>query len=212
LRTPEASRLVRISYFRENMLHGNLSISDEQDAISSAKGPSLSLANKLGSVQADLYFESAPGYGNWRILCSRPFLSDLARDKAQLGPVLKRLKYVLVKFLAWTDTKKGLCLHRELSLGCFTETNQNWLTKDNPIEIDEASLPGSMRLVASHRFGSLVIHIPDVSKSILLMSSTSLARMYELYSLPHVITTEHSWDSMRPKVLSQATLLTSPSN
>lgn len=80
------------------MLLGYLPISDERDAISSAKGPSLSLANKLGSVQADLYFESAPGYGNWRILCSRPFLSDLARDNAQAVPVLEQLKYVLVNF------------------------------------------------------------------------------------------------------------------
>ena len=112
MRTPEASRLVRISYFRENMLQGDLSISDEQDAISSAQGPSLSLANKLGSVQADLYFESAPEYGNWRILCSRPFLSDLARDNAQSGPVLKRLKYVLVKFFERTDTKR-VCVFTE---------------------------------------------------------------------------------------------------
>ena len=41
---------------------------------------------------------------------------------------------------------------RELSLGCFSETNQKRLTKDSPIEIYRARLPGSARLVVSHAF------------------------------------------------------------
>src|SRR5260370_20647131 len=82
LRTPEASSLVRSSYFRENVLQGNLSISDEQVATPSTMAPSSSLANATDPIQADLYFESAAGYGKWRILCSVPCPIYLARDGA----------------------------------------------------------------------------------------------------------------------------------
>jgi len=127
LRTPEAARLVRRSYFRENVLQGNLPITDEQVAIPSVIGPAPSLANTADSIRADLYFESAAGYGKWRILCPGPFLRDLVRDGAQSRSVLKRLE--------------------ELSLGCFSETNQLRLTSDSPIEIYQARLPGNLRLV-----------------------------------------------------------------
>jgi hypothetical protein len=90
--------LVRSSYLRENVLQGNLSISDEQIANPSAMVPSSPLANTADPIQADLYFESADGYGKWRILCSGPCLRDLARDRAQSNPVLRRLEYVLVHF------------------------------------------------------------------------------------------------------------------
>lgn len=49
-------------------------------------------------MQADLHFQSAPGYGQWRILCSRTFLSDVTRDNAQSNEVLGRLRYVLIIF------------------------------------------------------------------------------------------------------------------
>ena len=99
--------MVRSAYFRENVLQGNLSISDEQVTISSAVGPSLSHANTVDSIQADLYFESAAEHGKWRILCSGPCLRDLARDGAQSDPVLKRLEYVIVDFLeGWTDHER----------------------------------------------------------------------------------------------------------
>ena len=74
---------------------------------------------------------------------------------------------------------------RELSLGCFSETNQKRLTKDSPIEIYRARLPGSARLVVCHPFGIFVIEGLDVFTSIILMSSTSMAKMYGLYFLPH---------------------------
>lgn len=73
---------------------------------------------------------------------------------------------------------------RELSLGCFSETNQKRLTKDSPIEIYRARLPGSARLVVSHPFGICVIRSLDVFISITLISSTSLAKMYGYNSLP----------------------------
>jgi hypothetical protein len=73
--------------------------------------------------------------------------------------------------------KNDVYFLRELSLGCFSETNQKRLTKDSPIEIYRARLPGSARLVVSHRFGIFVIEDLDVFTSIILMSSTSLAKM-----------------------------------
>ena len=95
MRTPDTARLVRSAYFRENVLQGNLSISDEQVTASSAMGLSSSIATS-DLTQADLYFESAANYGKWRILCSGLCLSSLARDGAQSDPVLKRLEYVHV--------------------------------------------------------------------------------------------------------------------
>lgn len=78
-------------------MQGNLSISDEQIATPSMMVPPPPLANSADPFQADLYFESADGFGKWRILCSGPCLGDLARDGAQSNPVLRRLKYVLVR-------------------------------------------------------------------------------------------------------------------
>ena len=157
------------------MLQGNLSISDEQITAPSAMVPSSPLANSADLIQADLYFQSADGYGKWRILCSGPCLKDLARDGAQSNPVLRRLEYVL--FLFGVDGHEKRCPPRELSLGCFSETNQKRLTKDSPIEIYRARLPGSARLVVSHPFVIFVIEGFDVFTSIILMSSTSLAKM-----------------------------------
>ncbi len=49
-------------------------------------------------IQADLHFQIAAGYGQWRILCSRVFLSDMTRDNALSNEVLGRLRYVPVTF------------------------------------------------------------------------------------------------------------------
>src|ERR1700755_1471380 len=104
MRNPDTARLVRSAYFRENVLKGNLSISDEQVYASSAMGPSSSLiATTPDPIQADLYFESAAHYGKWRILCSGLCLSNLAKDGAQSDPVLKRLEYVHVISCEWTQ-------------------------------------------------------------------------------------------------------------
>jgi hypothetical protein len=139
--------------------------------------PSSPLVNTADPIQADLYFESADGYGKWRILCSGPCLRDLARDGAQSNPVLRRLEYVFVRFPESVDTKMDVYFSRELSLGCFSETNQKRLTKDSPIEIYRARLPGSARLVVSHPLGVFVIEGLDVVTSIISISSTSLAKM-----------------------------------
>jgi len=71
---------------------------------------------------------------------------------------------------------KHVKFYRELSLGCFSETNQKRLTRDSPIEIYRARLPGSIRLVVSFCFGNSNVGGPDVSISTTLMSSTSLEK------------------------------------
>jgi len=76
------------------MLQGNLSISDEQANGATSSTIGSSLATTVEPIQADLYFESAAGYGKWRILCPKLCLDGLARNGAQSGPVLGRLEYV----------------------------------------------------------------------------------------------------------------------
>ncbi|KAH9172874.1 hypothetical protein EDB89DRAFT_2069331 [Lactarius sanguifluus] len=43
-------------------------------------------------LQADLYFPSVAGFGEWRILCSHTFLNDMTRDNALSKAVLGRLR------------------------------------------------------------------------------------------------------------------------
>jgi len=76
------------------------------------------------------------------------------------------------------------------------------LTKDSPIEIYRARLPGSVRLVVSHRLGILSTGDADVSTSTILMLYTSLEKTYGDVLSPTVVTTDHLWDSLRLKVLS----------
>lgn len=42
---------------------------------------------------------------------------------------------------------------RELSYGNFSETNQKRLTRDSPVDIFRARLPGDLRLVVTPPFG-----------------------------------------------------------
>lgn len=65
------------------------------------------------------------------------------------------------------------------------------LTKDSPIEIYRARLPGSVRLVVSHRLGILNSDDADVFTSIILISYTSLAKTYGDILSQTVVTTEH---------------------
>jgi hypothetical protein len=133
------------------VLQGNLSIPSEQTDPATALetvAPHSSLAGSINTIQADLYFESATGYGKWRLLCSGICLSNLARDGVQSEPVLRRLQYVPLTSLR-NRPDECLSSYRELSSGCFSETNQKRLTKDSPIDIYRARLPGSVRLVVS---------------------------------------------------------------
>jgi hypothetical protein len=127
MRTPDTARLIRNTYFRENVLQGNFSISNEQVTLSSAMGPSSSLIPTTSDlIQADLYFESAANYGKWRILCSGLCLSNLARDGAQSDPVLKRLEYVHVISCGWI-WKKMRIFTGNFHRGVFPKrTNYGW--------------------------------------------------------------------------------------
>ncbi|KAH9172876.1 hypothetical protein EDB89DRAFT_841743 [Lactarius sanguifluus] len=119
LQLPEITRLIRSAYFRGDIPQGVRVDAAMPLATGATSGGEL--------IQADLYFPSAAGFGEWRILCSRSFLSDMTRDSALSEAVMGRL--------------------RELSLGCFSETNQKRLTRDSPIDIFRARLPGGTRLV-----------------------------------------------------------------
>jgi hypothetical protein len=94
LRRSEIATLVRNAYFRGNITQG-----ERMDAgtlpETGANNPSSSTGDL---IQADLHFQSAAGYGQWRILCSRVFLNDMTRDKAQSDEVLGRLRCVLLIF------------------------------------------------------------------------------------------------------------------
>ncbi|KAH9065001.1 hypothetical protein EDB87DRAFT_1756197 [Lactarius vividus] len=109
LRRLEIAELVRNSFFQGNI---------PQDSSPITGGDPL---------QADLYSPSVAGFGEWRILCSHAFISDMTRDNVLSKAVLGRL--------------------RELSLGCFSETNRKRLTRNSPIDIFRARLPGGERLV-----------------------------------------------------------------
>ncbi|KAH9017008.1 hypothetical protein EDB85DRAFT_2017856 [Lactarius pseudohatsudake] len=124
LKRPEITRLIRSAYFRGNIPQGVR----VDAAMQLATGTTYSSSASGGElIQADLYFPSAAGFGEWRILYSRSFLSDMTGDSALSKAVMGRL--------------------RELSSGCFSETNQKRLTRDSPIDIFRARLPGGTRLV-----------------------------------------------------------------
>ncbi|KAI9453663.1 P-loop containing nucleoside triphosphate hydrolase protein [Lactarius psammicola] len=120
----EITELVRNAYFRGNIPQGM-----RVDAAPPPETGETHPSSTAGGdpLQADLYFPPVTGFGEWRILCSHAFLGDLTRDSALSKAVLGRL--------------------RELSLGCFSETNQKRLTRDSPIDIFRARLPGGTRLV-----------------------------------------------------------------
>ena len=81
------------------------------------------------------------------------------------------------------------------------------LTKDSPIEIYRARLPGSVRLVVRHRLGTLSTDDADVSISIISMSYTSLAKTYGDTLSQTVVTTDHLSYSLRLKVAAAALLV-----
>ncbi|KAH8979762.1 P-loop containing nucleoside triphosphate hydrolase protein [Lactarius hatsudake] len=120
----EIAELVRDAYFQGSIPQGV-----RVDAVTSPQAEATLSSPIAGGdpLQADLYFPSVAGFGEWRILCSHGFLSDITRDNALSKAVLGRL--------------------RELSLGCFSETNRKRLTRNSPIDIFRARLPGGERLV-----------------------------------------------------------------
>ncbi|KAI9436977.1 hypothetical protein H4582DRAFT_2058436 [Lactarius indigo] len=156
LRRPEITRLIRSAYFRGNIPQG---IRVDAAMPLTARAIYSPFASRGELIQADLYFPSAAGFGEWRILCSCSFISEVTRDNALFKAVLGRLRYAPVTFLVGWAKEDNSYIHRELSLGCFSETNQKRLTKDSPIHIFRARLPGGTRLVVS---GVRVLPLPGV--------------------------------------------------
>ncbi|KAH8984685.1 hypothetical protein EDB92DRAFT_1470073 [Lactarius akahatsu] len=125
LQRPEITRLIRSAYFRGNIPQG-VRVNAAMLLATGTTNPSS--ASGGDRIQVDLYFPSAAGFGEWRILYSRSFLRDMKRDGGALSKaVMGRL--------------------RELSSGFFSETNQKRLTRDSPVDIFRARLPGGTRLV-----------------------------------------------------------------
>ncbi|KAH9075547.1 hypothetical protein EDB83DRAFT_2312005 [Lactarius deliciosus] len=89
LRRPEITRLIRSAYFRGNIPQGVR----VDAAMLLASGTTYSSSASGGDlIQADLYFPSAAGFGEWRILCSPSFLSDMTRDRALSKAMMGRLR------------------------------------------------------------------------------------------------------------------------
>ena len=106
--------------------------------------PYLSLDAAL--INVDLRFESATGFGKWRLLCSHSCLRFLAQENEQSHLAQEKLRYALT---AWLQSKVANVMHRELSFGNFSGTNQERITRNSPVDIFRARLPGDIRLVVS---------------------------------------------------------------
>ncbi len=102
----------------------------------------------MGELMLDLYFESPSGFGKWRLLCSNRCLRALTRDREQSRLALTKLEYVLI-FGGDSRNCVTSTMPRELSCGNFSEANQKRLTRDSPVDIFRARLPGDLRLVVS---------------------------------------------------------------
>ena len=96
LRRPEITTLVRNACSRRTISQGVR----VGDVATYQYTGTTHLPSTTGGVliQADLYFPSPAEFGQWRILCSRAFLSEMTRDNAQSKPVLERLQCVILTF------------------------------------------------------------------------------------------------------------------
>ncbi|KAH9075551.1 P-loop containing nucleoside triphosphate hydrolase protein [Lactarius deliciosus] len=85
----EIAELVRNAY-----LQGSIPQGVRVDAVTSLQAEATPSSPIAGGdpLQADLYFPSVAGFGEWRILCSHTFLSDMTRDNALSKAVLGRLR------------------------------------------------------------------------------------------------------------------------
>ena len=105
----------------------------------------------LRDLKANLYFETAEGFGDWRIYLAGRAIDNLYKVKRSDGKmfdiVVHKLKYVWPCFVV--DGSPSFS-YRELSNGQFTLTNQKRLTNgDAPVDIYRAWLPGDLRIVVS---------------------------------------------------------------
>jgi hypothetical protein len=97
-----------------------------------------------------LYFESAEGFGEWRILISTRADRDLRdarrRDKKFFTIIVKKIKWVGLHRQSRTFLRYSII--RELSNGHFSDDNQKWLSgPQTEIPIYEAKMTGDSRLI-----------------------------------------------------------------
>jgi hypothetical protein len=103
-------------------------------------------------MKAALYFDSAEGFGEWRILLSTKAEKNLREAKRQdanmFKIIIKKIKQVLPSFFVVIHI--NLSINRELSNGHFSDDNQKRLTGPaTEVPIFEAKMTRDTRLVVS---------------------------------------------------------------
>ena len=106
-------------------------------------------------VKAVLYFESAEGFGDWRILLNGRAHQDLRKarreDQTYFKIIFKKMKYV--PHTCTSQPRVPTDISRELSHGYFSADNQKRLNggSNSGVPIYEAKVNGDVRLVVSYR-------------------------------------------------------------
>jgi hypothetical protein len=104
-------------------------------------------------MKAALYFESAEGFGEWRILLSTRATQNLREarriDAKLFKIIVKKIKFVFSPFCVARRGLRLVC--RELSNGHFSDDNQKRLNGPNiDVPIYEAKMTRDQRLVVRH--------------------------------------------------------------
>lgn len=104
-------------------------------------------------MKAALYFDSAVGFGDWRLLLSTRATRDLREarraDATLFKMIVKKMKFVM-RHLEYLKLRKSDCFFRELSNGNFSDDNHKRLNgSPSGIAIYEAKVTGDQRLVVN---------------------------------------------------------------
>jgi hypothetical protein len=119
-------------------------------------------------MKAALYFDSADGFGEWRILLSTQATKDLraARrgDAKHFSIIVKKMKLVT---LLGDGLRKLTTIIRELSNGHFSDDNQKRLNSPSiHVPIYEAKMTSDQRLVVSCSACLRILDLTFISFSI----------------------------------------------
>lgn len=129
-------------------------------------------------MKATLYFESANGFGDWRIILNTRAIQNLREarraDPAFFKIIVKKMKFVFHH----TRTKKlALTVTRELSIGHFSDDNQKRLNGPNDgVPIYEAKISRDRRLVVSSNLIVMYLWylvLPTSTKSTVSLTSAA---------------------------------------
>ncbi|TFY54263.1 hypothetical protein EVJ58_g8968 [Rhodofomes roseus] len=119
-------------------------------------------------IKAALYFDSAEGFGDWRILISTAANTDLRKMRKKSSALFK-------------ITLKKI---KELSLGHFSPDNQKALTENGAIPIYEAKMTGDSRLVYQ------IDCVPEFETNV----ERQVIRVFGIYT--HAQLNRQPWDSI----------------